>query len=138
MNIYFSGSIRGGRNDANLYKKIIDYLKTFGTVLTEHIGDTSLTSNGQADQTDEAIHNQDMKFLNEANIVIAEVTNPSLGVGYEIGRAIEYNKRTICLFNNNSKNKLSAMIAGSKKIKCIYYDNYNDLINKLKICLKEY
>ena len=31
MNIYFSGSIRGGRNDANLYKKIIDYLKTFGT-----------------------------------------------------------------------------------------------------------
>ena len=116
MNIYFSGSIRGGRNDANLYKKIINYLKTFGTVLTEHIGDTSLTSNGQADQTDEAIHNQDMKFLHEANIVIAEVTNPSLGVGYEIGRAIEYNKRTICLFNNNSYSRWFSLVKSSFSI----------------------
>ena len=135
MNIYFSGSIRGGRNDANLYKKIIDYLKTFGTVLTEHIGDTSLTSNGQANQTDEVIHNQDMKFLYEANIVIAEVTNPSLGVGYEIGRAIEHNKKTICLFNNNSKNKLSAMIAGSNDLTVIQYQNQ---VTHYPILLLEY
>ena len=137
MKIYFSGSIRGGRNDAELYKKIINYLKNFGTVLTEHIGDGSLSLDGQSERTDKDIHNQDMKFLYEANILIAEVTNPSLGVGYEIGRAIEHKKEIICLYRMNSNNRLSAMIAGSKNIKCLYYNNYNDLINQLDICLKK-
>ena len=40
--IYFCGSIRGGRDDAALYKRIIDQLKQYGEVLTEHIGDPNL------------------------------------------------------------------------------------------------
>ena len=38
LKIYFCGSIRGGRDDAQLYAKIISHLKSFGTVLTEHVG----------------------------------------------------------------------------------------------------
>jgi len=34
--------------------------------------------------------------------VVAEVTQPSLGVGYEIGRAIEKNKKILCLFRPDS------------------------------------
>ena len=40
--IYFCGSIRGGRDDAALYKRIIDRLKQYGEVLTEHVGDASV------------------------------------------------------------------------------------------------
>ena len=40
--IYFCGSIRGGRDDTALYKRIIDQLKDYGEVLTEHIGDANL------------------------------------------------------------------------------------------------
>ena len=47
MKIYFSGSIRGGRDDAKIYHQIITYLKNFGEVLTEHIGDSSLDSSGE-------------------------------------------------------------------------------------------
>ena len=36
-NIYFAGSIRGGRNDAALYLKIVEQLKQYGTVFTEHV-----------------------------------------------------------------------------------------------------
>ena len=36
--IYFAGSIRGGRVDANLYKEIIEYMKKDNIVLTEHVG----------------------------------------------------------------------------------------------------
>lgn len=32
------------------------------------------------------------------SVVVAEVTQTSLGVGYEIGRAVEMNKRILCLF----------------------------------------
>ena len=44
MNIYFSGSIRGGRDDVDIYNRIISYLKKYGNVLTEHIGDNSLNT----------------------------------------------------------------------------------------------
>ena len=34
--------------------------------------------------------------------LVAEVTQPSLGVGYEIGRAIENKKKILCLFRPDS------------------------------------
>lgn len=45
--IYFAGSIRGGRDDSALYEAIISRLQTLGTVLTEHVGSPSLTSQGE-------------------------------------------------------------------------------------------
>jgi len=42
LKIYFCGSIRGGRQDRLLYAELIDYMKAFGKVLTEHIGHPQL------------------------------------------------------------------------------------------------
>jgi len=44
-----------------LYFKIIDYLKTFGEVLTEHIGDSKLTNNGDDGPSDKFIHDRDLE-----------------------------------------------------------------------------
>ena len=44
--IYFAGSIRAGRQDAGLYAKIVQILKKYGLVLTEHVGDPNLTEAG--------------------------------------------------------------------------------------------
>ncbi len=44
MKIYFAGSIRGGRDDAEIYSGIIELLKRYGDVLTEHVGDRTLSS----------------------------------------------------------------------------------------------
>ena len=126
MRIYFAGSIRGGRDDVELYIDIIEYLKNFGEVLTEHIGNQIISSDGENNMSDSDIHDRDMNWLLDSDIIIAEVTNPSLGVGYEIGRAIENNKKIICLYRKNNKNRLSAMIAGSEKIININYSNLND------------
>ena len=38
MKIYFAGSIRGGRDDAEIYSQIIEFLQGYGQVLTEHVG----------------------------------------------------------------------------------------------------
>ena len=35
-------------------------------------------------------------------VLVAEVTQPSLGVGYEIGRAIDMKKKILCLFRPQS------------------------------------
>ena len=41
--IYFAGSIRGGRIDAELYERLIKYMQKDNIVLTEHIGSPHLT-----------------------------------------------------------------------------------------------
>ena len=46
MNIYFCGSIRAGRDDAALYTRLIEQLKKYGKVLTEHVGDSALLDQG--------------------------------------------------------------------------------------------
>ncbi len=126
MKIYFAGSIRGGREDAELYMQIIKYLKTFGEVLTEHIGSPSLTCAGDDGLNDRFIHDRDLEWLKLSDILIAEVTSVSMGVGYEIGRAVESGKPVLCLFRSSFGKNLSAMIAGSPDLKLVNYHNLND------------
>ncbi|KAM7385963.1 hypothetical protein PAMP_001997 [Pampus punctatissimus] len=51
---------------------------------------------------DRAIHNRDMDWLGQSDVIVAEVTQPSLGVGYELGRAVDMKKRVLCLFRPSS------------------------------------
>ena len=126
MKIYFAGSIRGGREDAALYQQIIEYLKNFGEVLTEHIGDPKLTDLGDDGLSDQYIHDRDLEWLQSSNVLVAEVTTVSTGVGYEIGRAVEAGKPVLCLFRSSSGENLSAMIAGSPGVSLVNYKNLND------------
>ena len=133
MKIYFAGSIRGGRDDLDYYIEIINYLKNFGIVLTEHIGDATLTSFGENNTTDKLIHDRDMDWLLNSDVMVAEVTNPSIGVGYEIGRAIENGKKVICLYRKKEGKRLSAMIAGSNEL---ILEKYSDIESAKKIINK--
>lgn len=128
LKIYFGGSIKGGRSKVEDYKKIVDYLKTIGTVLDEHVADPNLQSSGESITSTE-IYNRDVSWINECDILIAEVTVPSLGVGYEIGYAESLNKRIICLYQNDDS--ISAMIKGNNSITHISYDDVDELLTKL-------
>lgn len=118
MKIYFAGSIRGGRQDAALYYEIVQQLQNYGKVFTEHIGDSELSELGE-DLADRNIHDRDLDWLRAADYLIAEVTRPSLGVGYEIGKATEWGKPVLCLYrpdNSGNARLLSAMISGSSAV----------------------
>ncbi len=121
MNIYFAASIRGGRDDVHYYEALIKELQKYGTVLTEHVGLDSLTDKGETILGVQEIHDRDLAWVDEADILVAEVTNPSLGVGYEIAYALSTGKRVIALFRTSSDKKLSAMIAGSRNIENYTY-----------------
>ncbi|XP_077469989.1 5-hydroxymethyl-dUMP N-hydrolase isoform X1 [Stigmatopora argus] len=112
MKIYFCASIRGGREDAPVYERIVKSLANFGEVLTEHVGDIQLGDKGE-ERLDRDIHDRDLAWLRRADAVVAEVTQPSLGVGYELGHAHLLQKRILCLFRLSSGQRLSAMIRGA-------------------------
>ncbi len=134
VKIYFSGSIRAGRGDVEIYKKLINHLKIYGEVLTEHVGNIDLSSNGESNLNDEEIHERDMAWLGQSRYIVAEVTNPSLGVAYEIGRIVERNiikadhikQKILCLYRVQTDKKLSAMISGCRDLTINEYKTLNE------------
>src|SRR3989344_3565629 len=96
MKIYFAVSVRAGRNDAPIYPEIIKLLKKYGEVLSERNGDPSF--HGEINMTDKEIFDRDMDWLRSADVLVAEVTTPSLGVGYEIAAASNIRKPVLCLY----------------------------------------
>lgn len=126
LKIYFAGSIRGGRADAALYAELITYLQTKGEVLTEHIGIPDLTANGEAGLSDLDIYNRDMTWLLSSDVIVAEVTHPSLGVGFEIAKATSAGKRVLCLYRTEPDKRLSAMIAGCNDVTVASYQTLNE------------
>ena len=125
MKIYFAGSIRGGRDEADNYLKIIDHLTQYGEVLTEHVGLKNIEKNDQKN-TDSYIFQRDISWLKTSDLMIADVTVPSLGVGYEIGFAERLNIPILCIYNPNSTKSLSAMVLGNKTFTCRKYNNVTE------------
>ncbi len=121
MKIYFAGSIRGGRADAVLYRDIVSHLRVWGDVLTEHVGDAGLTEMGDDGPNDSFIFERDMDWLRASEAVIAEVTQPSIGVGYELGVASVLNKPVLALYRPEPGRFLSAMVAGCPTIEVHNY-----------------
>jgi len=132
LKIYFAGSIRGGREDQARYEAILSLLRENSEVLTEHVADAGLSAKGEDGPNDRFIHDRDMTWLMEADALVAEVTTPSLGVGYEIGRAVEAGKPVLCLFREDSGRVLSAMIAGCPKVQVVRYRSVDELDDALR------
>jgi hypothetical protein len=125
MKIYFAASIRAGRGDVAVYAAMIEWLRSFGQVLTEHVGDGSLSDLGDDGPDDRSIHDRDMERLGASDIVVAEVSQPSLGVGYELAWAVAWGKPTLCLFRPSGR-PLSAMIAGSPGLRTAVYSGMDE------------
>uniref|UniRef100_H2ZHF6 Putative 2'-deoxynucleoside 5'-phosphate N-hydrolase 1 n=1 Tax=Ciona savignyi TaxID=51511 RepID=H2ZHF6_CIOSA len=129
--IYFCGSIRGGRGDADIYQQLITHLQSFGKVLTEHVGSKEVNEKGvikeDAGMSDKEIHDRDIMWLEMSNVVVAEVTTTSLGVGYELGRAVAMKKKILCLFRPTPDKRLSAMIEGAKNCDNFEVVHYSDV-----------
>ena len=120
-NVYFAGSIRGGRVDAALYHRIISYIKKTDTVLTEHIGKSNMSLTAQTRAVDTHIYEQDTTWLRSSDLLIAECTCPSLGVGYELAYAEAHNI-PVFIFYDKTKSNLSAMLNGNTYFTIISYE----------------
>lgn len=130
MKIYFAGSIRGGRQDAELYRKVIAALKDKHQVLTEHVGDLSLST--VENKGDKAIYEQDMAWLRESDLVVAECTQVSLGVGYELAYA-EAHGNEVHIFYRPKKTQLSAMLSGNEYFHIHPYDTEEELLAQVRV-----
>ncbi len=135
MKIYFSGSIRGGREHQVFYRQIVEELKKYGEVLTEFVSDANLIYKGSSLPSEE-IYKLDVSLLDKCDIVVADVTIPSLGVGYEIAYAESIKKKIVCLYKPDPSRELSAMIKGNPNVKLFEYNNMSEVVAILERELK--
>ena len=127
--IYFAGSIRGGRVDADLYRRMIEFMQESNVVLTEHVGSPHLNLMEQG-KRDADIYDQDTAWLRECDMVVAECTCPSLGVGYELAYAEKIGK-PCHIFYDRSKTQLSAMLTGNPYFSIHPYQSEEEIYETL-------
>ena len=111
MKIFFAGSIRGGRQLIPTYLYIIRFLKSRDyTVISEHVAAEGLEK-VEAKMTEQDIYEKDANWIEESDCVVAEITVPSIGVGYEICHAIKHKKPVLCVYQEGAN--ASAMMLGN-------------------------
>lgn len=111
MNIYFACSITGGRQDEEAYQVIVQTLTGAGhTVPTAHLSLASVLEL-EASADPQEVYTRDVNWINTCHALIAEVSTPSHGVGYEIAYALGRGKPVFCCYRATAR--VSKMITGN-------------------------
>ena len=94
MTVYFTASVSGKKDLMEQYKAIVNVLKTKGNeVISEHVLNVSPTDLNTETEEDRVSQNKQLtKWLNQADIIVAEVSSPSVSVGYEIALGLDKSK----------------------------------------------
>lgn len=111
MNIYFACSITGGREFERIYQDLMAALLADGhEIPTAHLAESNVLAL-EAVTPEREVYERDVIWIRNTDALIAEVSAPSHGVGYEIGFALQLGKPVLCI--NQQGRKLSKMISGN-------------------------
>ena len=123
MNIYFACSITGGRSDQHVYQQIVDVLLVDG-----HHVPTAILATPQVMQLEGVVdplvvYQRDVDWIEGCDLLVAEVSTPSHGVGYEIGYALGLGKPVLCIHRQGVK--VSKMILGNQDPNLCVFEYHN-------------
>jgi len=130
MNIYFACSITGGREFESVYQEIVRALVEKGhEVPTAHLAESGIGA-VEAVISPNDVYERDANWIRACDLLIAEVSVPSHGVGYEIGFALGIGKPVLALYQ--SGRKLSKMISGNPD-ENLKVETYNTPENAIRV-----
>ena len=111
MNIYFACSITGGRNFEPIYQAIIAFLLADGhEVPTAHLADSRVKAL-ESGLNPREVYERDMAWIRACDLLIAEVSTPSHGVGYEVAFALTSGKPVLGIYREGQS--ISKMLTGN-------------------------
>lgn len=111
LRLYFAGAIAAGRSDVSVYQRLVGHMRSKGhEVLSSHVADTDVLESERRISPRE-IFERDVGWLEQCDALVAEVSTPSLGVGFEYGLAVRLGKPVLCLVREDVF--LSRMVLGN-------------------------
>ena len=141
MHIYLACTVRGDRGGVAAARTLADAIEAMGhTVLTRHL----LADNPDADEsrlTERAVYERDIRWLESSDVLIAEASGSSYGVGFEVGyvlgRSAQTHQRVLLLYDAARRDQVSRLIAGNTHPACTAYPyrNAEDLLRFVQVFL---
>jgi nucleoside 2-deoxyribosyltransferase len=123
LNIYFSCSLTGGRGDQAVYERLVEFLVAAGHIVpTAHLARPDVMDLERV-VVPEDIYQRDMAWIESCQAMVAEVSTPSHGVGYEIAVALSLGKPVLCCYQRGVA--VSKMITGNHS-DCLQVAAYDD------------
>ncbi|HJR60970.1 MAG TPA: nucleoside 2-deoxyribosyltransferase [Vicinamibacterales bacterium] len=125
MNIYLACTVRGDRGAVGIARALADALEDQGhTVLTRHLLEDGVES-AESALSERAVFERDMRWLAGADVVIAEASGSSYGVGFEVGyvlgRSDATGQRVLLLYDIARRPVVSRLISGNVHPNCTTY-----------------
>lgn len=119
MKIYFGFTVAGDRSTLKVARKIVEVLTEMGhQVLTRHLVEDNAW---EADRriTPKEVYLRDMKWLEQCDLFVAEVSGSSFGLGFETGYLLGATmKKAILFYRQDVENKISLLITGLTHPNC--------------------
>src|SRR5262245_55850334 len=133
MRVYLACTVRGDRGAVTALRTLVDALEHAGhTVLTKHLLDDNVDT-AEAALTERDVYSRDIEWLESCDVLIADASGSSYGVGFEVGyvlgRADRTNQRVVLLYRADRRDKVSRLIVGNAHPRCsvIAYESAADL-----------
>lgn len=136
MNIYFACSITGGREFESVYQELVATLIADGHIIpTSHLAQSEVMEDERI-LAPQDVYERDVNWINNCDVLIAEVSVPSHGVGYEIGYALQIGKPVLCI--HQKERRVSKMITGNpnQAITVWAYSDVEEAISQLRAYLQ--
>ncbi len=135
MNIYLACTVRGDRGGLSSARALANLLERAGhVVMTRHL----LADDVEAAESalgERAVFERDVRWLDAADLLIAEASGSSYGVGFEVGyvlgRSARTAQRVILLYHAARAAQVSRLIAGNTHPACTTYP-YRDAADLLR------
>ena len=120
MNVYFGFTVAGNRSSLEAAKRIVSVLQSMGhEVLTSHLVREDVWEADRSVAAEE-IFARDMKWLDQCDLFVAEVSGSSFGLGFETGYLLgATEKRTILLYQREAERQISLLITGNTHPNCV-------------------
>ena len=135
MTIYLACTVRGDRGAVEALRTLVERLEREGhAVLTKHLLDDNVET-VEATLTETAVYERDIQWLDACDVLIADASGSSYGVGFEVGyvlgRSSATGQRVILLYRADRKDRISRLIAGNADPRCtvLPYQNAAELVS---------
>ena len=133
MRVYLACTVRGDRSGVLAGRAICERLQHHGhEVLTTHLLADDVEG-AESQLTEEQIYRRDLDWLTSCDVLVAEASGSSYGVGFEVGfvlgRAHQTGQRVLLLYNAERRQAISRLITGNCDPACttVGYTSIDDL-----------
>jgi len=133
MRIYLACTVRGDRGTVSAARHIHDCLVRLGhEVLTAHLLRDDVES-VESRLRDDDVFTRDLEWLTHADVVVAEASGSSYGVGFEVGfvlgRAAQTGQRVLVLYQAARRGQVSRLISGlsDPRASVLAYESLSDI-----------